>query len=332
MTLPTLGRLEPVADLRGIWLNEATSFTPWLARPENLTLLGEAVGIDLEFEAQERNVGPFRADILCKDALNGQWVLVENQLERTDHGHLGQLMTYAAGLQAVTLVWIAARFTDEHRAALDWLNKITDRDFRFFGIEVELWRIGDSPPAPRFNVVAKPNDWTKSVSRAAQQIDEEIAMSVREQQLRYWQRFATVLTTAGSRLRPPPPIANHYMNFRIGRSNFELAAGLNTRERWLRAALWIHRDPSKTYFRQLNMDRVAIEAAADQRISWEELPGKGSSRLSIYLEPADLLDEADWPRQHDWLADTLSRLDSALRLRVKRLEGPPGNLDEPAEA
>lgn len=117
-----LGRLHRV-DLRTVWTNEATSFTPWLSQPENLALLGEAIGCELSLEGQEQNVGPFRADLLCKDASSDRWVLIENQIERTDHGHLGQLLTYAAGLQAVTIIWIAARFTDEHRAALDWLNE-----------------------------------------------------------------------------------------------------------------------------------------------------------------------------------------------------------------
>src|SRR5688572_23063362 len=114
MTDKLLGRLTRV-DLRDIWLSEATDFTPWLAREENLTVLAESLGIDLELEAQERAVGPFRADILCKDIGSNSWVLIENQLERTDHCHLGQLLTYASGLEAVTIVWIASRFTEEHR-------------------------------------------------------------------------------------------------------------------------------------------------------------------------------------------------------------------------
>ena len=108
MTDQQLGRMERV-DLRVAWSTEDRDFTPWLARPENITLLGEALNIDLEIEAQEKEVGPFRADILCKDIVNGHWVLIENQLERTDHNHLGQLLTYAAGLDAVTIIWIAAR-------------------------------------------------------------------------------------------------------------------------------------------------------------------------------------------------------------------------------
>ena len=137
---PWLGRLKSVA-LRDAWLGEATDFTPWLAQPDNMALLSEAIGIELEVDSQETNVGPFRADILCRDTINGHYVLIENQLERTDHTHLGQLLTYAAGLEAVTIVWIASRFTDEHRAALDWLNNATTSGFNFFGLEIELWLI-----------------------------------------------------------------------------------------------------------------------------------------------------------------------------------------------
>jgi hypothetical protein len=121
----TLGKLQRV-DLREVWETEDRDFTPWLAREEHLSILAETIGLDLEFEAQEKDVGPFRADILCKNMDDDSWVLIENQVERTDHKHLGQLLTYAAGLQAVTIVWVASKFTDEHRATLDWLNLITN--------------------------------------------------------------------------------------------------------------------------------------------------------------------------------------------------------------
>ena len=152
-----LGRLTKV-DLRSYWKKEDTEFTPWLAQEENIQLLSETIGVELETVSQEENVGPFRADILCKDTATNHFVLIENQLERTDHTHLGQLMTYAAGLDAVTIIWIAQTFTEEHRAALDWLNRITDDTFNFFGIEIELYKIGDSVSAPMFNLVSKPND------------------------------------------------------------------------------------------------------------------------------------------------------------------------------
>jgi len=144
----TLGRLQRI-DLREVWSSESSGFTPWLAESENLNLLGDTVGIELEFEAREKDVGNFRADILCKDSLSGDCVLIENQLEKTDHTHLGQLLTYATGLEAKTIIWVAEKFTEEHRAVLDWLNEIADGRCNFFGLEIELWQIGDSPHAPR---------------------------------------------------------------------------------------------------------------------------------------------------------------------------------------
>jgi len=134
MSTKNLGRLHKV-DLREAWTSESIDFTPWLAQEDNLKLLGEVIGIELELESQEKEVGPFRADILCKNTANDSWVLIENQLARTDHSHLGQLITYAAGLNAVTIVWIAERFTQEHRAAMDWLNERTDEKINLFGLQ-----------------------------------------------------------------------------------------------------------------------------------------------------------------------------------------------------
>ena len=159
MTVQPLGRLEKV-DIREIWKNEAVDFTPWLAEPANIGLLGDTIGMELEVEAVEKDVGRFFADILCKDAASDRFVVIENQIENTDHDHLGKTITYAAGLEATAIVWIAKHFGEEHRAALDWLNEITGAEVAFFGLEVEAWKIGDSPAAPKFNVVCRPNDFT----------------------------------------------------------------------------------------------------------------------------------------------------------------------------
>ncbi|MCA9449879.1 MAG: DUF4268 domain-containing protein, partial [Candidatus Omnitrophica bacterium] len=184
----SLGRLEKI-ELRQAWTNEARDFTPWLAQEENLALLAETIGIELELEGQEKSVGPFSADILCKDSATGDWVLIENQLERTDHTHLGQLVTYSAGLEAVKVVWIAQRFTEEHRAALNWLNEISSEGVNFFGLEIELWKIGESPLAPKFNVVCKPNDWSKTVRETA---DKKLS-ETQEIQLAFWSEFKAFL-------------------------------------------------------------------------------------------------------------------------------------------
>lgn len=135
-----LGKIKKI-DLRTIWASESSDFTPWLAKEENIALLSDAIGMDLEVESQEKNVGPFRADILARDVATNHYVLIENQLEQTNHNHLGQIMTYAAGLDAFSIIWIAKSFTEEHRAALDWLNRITDENINFFGIEVRLFKL-----------------------------------------------------------------------------------------------------------------------------------------------------------------------------------------------
>jgi hypothetical protein len=162
---PILGQLSRV-DVREVWEHEATCFTPWLAREENLQLLAETIDMQLILEGRETPVGMFRADLIARDVHTGHLVLIENQLERTDHGHLGQLLAYAAGLKAVSIVWVSSLFTDEHRAALDWLNEITDTSIAFFGLEMELWRIGDSAIAPKFNLVSKPNMFSKLAGQA----------------------------------------------------------------------------------------------------------------------------------------------------------------------
>jgi len=316
--MASLGRLERV-DLRNIWISEAMDFTPWLAKPDNLCVLAEAVGMELEIEAQERSVGPFRADILCKNVNSDHWVLIENQLERTDHLHLGQLLTYAAGLQAVTIVWVAARFTDEHRAALDWLNEITDDRFAFFGLEVELWRIGDSPAAPKFNVVSKPNDWTRNVGLAAKRIESEALTDKRQKQLAFWTGFRTHLEACGSPIRAQKPYPQHWMNFAIGRFGYLLGATIHSAERRIGVELYLNGESAKQDFQTLRRQQVAIEAELDAALSWMELPERKGSRVALFRPGIDPMDEARWPEIYDWMQCQLEAFDKVFRNRVRNL-------------
>jgi hypothetical protein len=171
--------------LRRVFDNEATAFTPWLAKPENLAVLGEAVGMELELELTEAPVGPFYADIVCRDINRGQTVLIENQLEHSDHRHLGQAITYAVGRNAATVIWVARCIRDQHRAALDWLNGITPDRFQFFGVEVELLEISGSKPAPRFNVVSEPSAWNMPVRRFARRAPQSKSESA-TRRFEYW--------------------------------------------------------------------------------------------------------------------------------------------------
>ena len=223
-------------------------------------LLGEATGLDLELEAQEKNVGPFRADILCKekDSPTEHWVLIENQLERTDHSHLGQLLTYAAGLNAVTVVWVAAQFAEEHRATLDWLNEITDERFQVFGLEVELWRIENSPAAPKFNVVSAPNDWRRSVDRGKRTISEAAPSETKARQQAYWEALRAYLKTHKSSVQMGKPQPQSWMTFAIGRTGMWLTASMNTLKHWVGVELTLGDIDAKAYFHLLYEDKEAI--------------------------------------------------------------------------
>ncbi|MGR3610797.1 MAG: DUF4268 domain-containing protein, partial [Sulfitobacter sp.] len=270
--MSALGRLEKI-DLRDIWKTEDQDFTPWLAREDNISLLADTLGLELEVEAQEKEVGPFRADILCKDIRNDSWVLIENQLERTDHRHLGQLITYAAGLKAVTIVWVAAKFTEEHRAALDWLNSVTGDDFRFFALEVELWRIGESPAAPKFNIVSKPNEWSKTVGAATRRIEAEALTDTKQMQLAFWEQLhAELQSHPGIRTQKPRP--QHWTNLPIGRSGARLGAILNTREERIAVELYLGDDNAAAFFQELEESKAEIEAELGFSVIWKPLPEK----------------------------------------------------------
>lgn len=327
----TLGRLEKV-DLRDVWTSEASDFTPWLAREENLSVLADTLGLELELEAEEKAVGPFRADILCRDTGSNAWVLIENQLERTDHNHLGQLLTYASGLQAVTIIWIASRFTEEHRSTLDWLNRITDTGFHFFGLEVELWRIGASSPAPKFNIVSKPNDWSRSVAQAARAMDETELSETRILQRDYWAAFQPVLnkvSNAFSGNRTPQAYA--FMSYPIGRSGFSLNPVIHIRNRQIRTELYLTGRNAKAFFHLLHVQKEAVERELGYGLEWHELPAGNDSRIAICLNDADPRDQTHWPHQHEWLATRLNELHRVFVSRVRALDADDWSPDEGRE-
>ncbi len=302
-----------------MWKSESGDFTPWLATEENLALLGEAIGIELELEATEKNVGPFRADILCRDTATGNWVLVENQLERTDHGHLGQLLTYAAGLKAVTIVWVANPFTEEHRAALDWLNDVTREGINFFGLEIELWQIGGSPPAPKINVVSKPNDWAESISKAASALSSGELTETKQLQFAYWTALASLLQSTKSKVRPQKPLPQHWATYALGRANVYLTATVNTVGQRVGVHLSLAGDTGKTYYKQLEVQRHAIEHEYGGPLDWRDLPERKESQVGVVRPNADPTDQADWPTQHAWLRDALERMHSVFASRAKAL-------------
>lgn len=322
-----LGRLERVEDLRNTWPTEDQDFTPWLAQPENLKVLGNTLGLELETEAEEKNIGRYRADILCRETGSDDWVLIENQLEGTNHTHLGQLLTYAAGLRAVTVVWIAKSFTDEHRAALDWLNEATDERLRFFGIEIELWKIEESPLAPKFNVVSKPNDWSREVAREAR--DAPLS-ETQKKLMAYWAALNKTLDEAGGRIRGNRTPQPHTVMLYDIRGDFRLRARIVPTQKLISTELVIERRHAEVYFERLKQQREEIEREFGFPLDWREQTDREKARIEYPLEGVDPFNDNDWPRQHEWFADRLNAMHRALSQPIRNLdlEDLPNDEDE----
>ena len=311
-----LGRLTKV-PLRKFWEHEEDDFTPWLAREENISLLSETIRMELEVEGTEINVGPFEADILCRDTVTDKQIVIENQLEPTDHKHLGQLLTYAPGLNAVTAIWIAEHFRDEHRAALDWLNQITPEDFSFFGLEIELWRIGDSPMAPKFNVVSHPNSWQKTVAR----ISRGELSTTNQLYLEYWTKLRNLLEQPDGVINPREPRTANWLGVSIGRSKFLLAASASVRDRWICVSLTLRGPDAKPHFHLLGREKADIEEDIGDKLEWDEKDDWERSEISLsFPEEIDLEDRGDWDRQHEWLCDKLEVFHKVFSPRVKVLD------------
>ncbi len=307
MTGPNLGLLQRV-PLRKVWNDEAADFTPWLARPENLKLLGESLGIELELEEIERNVGPYSADILCKDTSDGSWVVIENQIVKTDHSHLGQVLTYAAALGARTLVWIASEFTDQHRSVLDWLNTNTVDGVSVFGIEVEALKIGDSSPAVRFNLVSKPNNWSRS---ARSQVSREGVSEHKQLLYDFWAELRSWISEKNVNIRLQKPSYQNWLTSGSGRSNVNYNLVIsswnsitNTEIPEVRVEIWMNAPNGKMIFSRLEERSAEIQNRIDLPLTWHNL--ENSKSCKIYLRrDGDFRDKRNWPELFEWLTRNL---------------------------
>lgn len=335
--IPKLGRIESV-DIRTVWRNEAGDFTPWLALEENLLALGEALHLgELTLQSTELSVGEFSADIVAADE-SGAQVLIENQLEPTDHRHLGQVLTYLAGIGSneASIVWVATRFREEHRAAIDWLNRSTIDGYDFFGVEIEVLRIGDSAPAPRFNVVAMPNDWARQARQAVRRASNDAPSETAALYQEYWLKLRDVYEASGEKARFPKAWPRQWLPFRIGRSGFQISAVVNRTERALRVELYMRQKgmPPNQAYNALLAQKANIDAAFDSPPDWQPLPDRVASRIAVHLSDADIADRSDWPRQHDWIVKQLTRFRQVFADRVKalRLDETPETEDRDVES
>ncbi len=324
MTTEKLGKLEQI-DLRSVWEYEENDFTPWLVEEENLNDLGELLAIPLEFPEREKAIGPYYADVLCRDTDDDRYVDIENQLEVSDHDHLGKLLTYAAHFDASTVIWIAKSFTDQHRAAVDWLNEHSDEKTRYFGLEIEVWQIGESAYAPKFNIVAKPNNWTKGTQTMG-------LTTLRQMQLKFWQGFKNYVKDHGELIKQTAePQPKNWMGLgkKIGRPGFYLDA-VTSGHNELRAQLSMNKSKFPAHFyEQLKSQREEIECEMGQKLTWNDDPSRISSRQDV----PDLNDEKARLKQYAWLLEQLEKLYRVFSCsgRIQKLKDPEEPPNEPLE-
>jgi hypothetical protein len=310
-----LSKLDRV-PLCEAWKHEAGEFTPWLAEPDNLNALADALGVsELVLVATEHWVGDFKLDILCTEG--DDQVIIENQLDETDHKHLGQVLAYAAGVSAKKAIWVAESFRPEHVAALQFLNDNTTDNLSFFGVQVELWRIGDSPLAPKFEVVVKPNDWAKSGREQARAAST--ASPTKHLQQEFWTALVERLAKSAPQIRPQKPRPQHWLNNSIGRSGFGLNITANTRDARLGVELWIPCAEAKKHFANLSAQKEDIEGKLGFELDWQELPDSKASRVATWYPHASIEDETRWDEYLDWLTQRLVKMDQVLRPVVKAL-------------
>ena len=314
MNEPSLGTLRPVAP-RTMWLNEAANFTPWLAHPDNIQRLGEAIGLELEVEHTEVAVGPFAADILARDSATGNYVVIENQLNGTDHDHLGKALTYAASLGARTVVWVAPAFTNEHRKTFDWLNDNSIEDLSFFAVQIELWIIDESKPAVRFNVVSRPTELRPVVV-----IGKTELTPTRRLQFEWWTAFREALLTAKALPSVQTPRPQYWYNIALGKTGYHLSATANVEESLIGVRVYMmNRFGADAALNQLLESRAEIEEAVGEPLLWKPNP-EASDKVILLRRKADIRIKDQWTDHLKWMVDAVVRLRKVFGPRIKSLQ------------
>lgn len=301
-----LSRLEEIKDLRTIWPHEVLDFTPWLAQEDNITLLADAVGLDITVDERESPVGNFSLDIFAAETGTDRKIIIENQLEDTDHDHLGKLITYAAGKSADVIIWVVKRAREEHKAAIEWLNNHTDEKIGFFLCEIKLYRIGSSEPAVKFEVIEKPNDWAKEIKK-------ESINETKQLRYDYWEAFedyAFQNTKFSRSFNRTKPSTHHWMNFNIGVSGCHLSISQIKKREMLIVELYINDD--KNIFHSLLDNKEDIEKETGLIFDWRELPDRKASRI-IITKKVNFKNRDEWKNQFEWIIEVLLKMKKTLK-------------------
>lgn len=307
-----LHTLEKV-NLREIWKHEAHNFTQWLALEDNISLLLDEIGVTAENIITEDNAGKFNVDITADEVSTGKKIVIENQLEKTDHSHLGQLLTYASSFDACIIVWVVAEVREEHKRAIEWFNEHMNDEISFFLVRTEVYKIGNSEPAVKFNVVVEPNTWSK-ILRMKGTADKRIT-ETRINHLSFWEGFKDFAAKSNTKLRVTrTPRSQHWYDISIGKSGVNLSLTRNTRDQNVGAEIWIGN--SQKIFDKLHDNKDVFESLIGSEVLWNELENKKASRVRC-VHPCDPDDSNKHDEYYQWLIDTSEKLEKAFKKIIK---------------
>ncbi|MBR3017052.1 MAG: DUF4268 domain-containing protein [Clostridia bacterium] len=302
-----LGKLKEI-DIRKVWAHEQFDFSKWLASESNIQELGDVLNLSLTNVETEKFVGNYRCDILCQDELTGKTVLIENQLEPTNHDHLGKIITYASGLDAAVVVWIVAEARDEHASAIEWLNKHTDEEVSFFLLEIHAYTIGDSMPAPQFHIVQQPNDFAKTAKSLSQKGELNDTQTCR---LEFWTKLNDVIDQKGKPFNKRKPSTDHWYSVAVGTSQCHISIELVNKDHKIRIGLWI--PDNKELFDTFMEHKTEIEQAVGMDLDWDRLEGKKASVVSIDIPGLNFGKQDNYPELMDEIIDKVLLLKKAFK-------------------
>lgn len=290
-----LGKIKRITDIRSVWHHEEKDFSKWLAQDENLKQLSDTIGIDIVLEERESSVGNFSVDLYALEEGTERRIIIENQLEDTNHDHLGKLITYASGKGAEVIIWVVKRARDEHRQAIEWLNQNTGVNIGFFLVEIELWQIDDSAIAPKFNVVERPNDWAKQMKNV------DSLSETKQLQLHFWQQLSEYIKSNDSYAKeftPRKAQPQHWYDLSVGSSSYHIGLTVNTQKNRLGAEIYIPDDKDK--FAMFKEHAQEIEKMIGEKVEWRE--ATKATRI-ITLHSCDISKEEQWDDAFNWLMD-----------------------------
>jgi hypothetical protein len=293
-----LGKLNKV-ELREAWNHEALDFTKWLAQEQNLALLSEELGIDnIKVIQTEANAGDFKIDILAEEEQTNEKIIIENQLEKTNHDHLGKIITYASSQDARYIIWIAKDIREEHKQAISWLNEHTDEDIGFFAVQIELWKIGDSQPAPKFNIISKPNEWAKTIKQVT---TKSGLTDTKVMQYNFWNDFKEYAKENSKKLRLRKTRPQHWYDLSIGSSEAHIALTINTQIDEIGCEIYIQ--DNKDLYEYLKRKKEEIENQLGENLSWQKLENKKASRIKLSLSGKISENNEQNKELFDWLIE-----------------------------